>query len=329
MASEVVRLSDVIVPEIYSRYLIEESIYKNSLMASGIMITNAEMNAKIGGGGETFNMPFFRQLTGDPQAIQSDTIIETKKLGTERQVARRLMFGRGWSAEELASALAGEDVPGAIKAMMGEYWNRFFNGVLFSTIKGIIADNVDNDSSDLVNDITTSGNPGASNKFNSDSVIDTVELLGDRMDEFAGIVMHSKVYGQAQKNDLIDFVPDSKQGGMMSSFMGLRVIVDDGLTPDVDGNNNEYWSILFRPGAVGYAESANGITVVETDRKAEKSEDRVFTRRQFAMLPRGFKWLETSVASDMPTKSEIEEAGNWDRVYEKKNCGLVVMVSNG
>jgi len=319
MASEVTRVSDIIIPEIYARYLTEESIYKNSFLRSGIMVNSPQVSALVGGGGSIYNMPFFQQLTGSPQPIQSDTTM----------AARRLMFGRGWSTEELASALAGEDIAGAIKGMVGDYWNRFLNNVLFSTVKGVIADNVDNDSGDLVNDITTSGTPGSSNKFNSDSVIDTVAKQGDRMDMFAGIVMNSVVYAQAQKNDLIDFIPDSQQGGIMASFMGLRVIVDDGLTADTDGLNSEYWTVLFRPGAILYGESANNITPFETDREAADSEDRIFTRRQFTMHPTGFRWIDNSVASDMPTKSEIEEAGNWDRVYEKKNCGFAVMISNG
>jgi len=47
------------------------------------------------------------------------------------------------------------------------------------------------------------------------------------------------------------------------------------------------------------------------------------------MHPQGFKWIENSVADDMPTRSELEEAGNWDRVYEQKNCGFAVLISNG
>ena len=47
------------------------------------------------------------------------------------------------------------------------------------------------------------------------------------------------------------------------------------------------------------------------------------------MHPMGYKWIENSVASDMPTKSELEEAGNWDRVFNKKNTGFVILKTNG
>lgn len=329
MASEVLRLSDVIVPEVYTRYLIEESIYKNVFFRSGIMGVSAQLNSLLAGGGTTFNIPFWQQLSGEPQAIQSDTTIETKKTTTSRQAARRLMFGRGWSAEELASALSGEMAMDAIAGMVDTYWNTFFNKITFSTIKGVIADNIDNDSSDLVNDITTTGTPGSSNKISSDATIDTKKLIGDRLDDFTGVAMHSVVYSQLQKNDLISYIQPSTMGMPIPQYMGMNVVVDDGLTPDTDGSNSEYWTIFFKSGAIQYGESAQGITVVETDRNAAKSEDLLFTRRQFAIHPVGFRWLENSVESDMPTKSEIEEAGNWDRVFNKQNIGMVVLISNG
>lgn len=329
MASEILRLSDVIVPSVYEQYIIEQSIYKNAFVRSGIMQTSASLSAKVGGGGEVFTLPFWKDLTGDPEPINSDTTLETKKTTADYQRARRLLFGRGWSAEEIASAEAGSNAMDAITSMVDGYWNRFFNKVLFSTIKGIMADNITNDSSDLVNDITTSGTPGSSNKISSTYTIDTKKLIGDRLDDFVGCAMHSAVYAQLQTNNLITFVPYSQQGGIIPTYMGMNVVVDDGLTPDTDGANSEYWTIFFRSGAVQYGESGNNITVVETDRVAADSEDRLFTRRQFAMHPVGWKWVENSVASDMPTLSEIQEAGNWDRVFNKQNCGICVLISNG
>lgn len=329
MANAVLRLSDVITPEIYERYLIEKSIYKNIFVKSGIMVTDPRFNNLVAGGGETFNLPFWQDLSGSPSPIQSNSDIEVKKTTTAKQVARRFMFARGWSAEEIASAMSGEDAMGAIESMVDGYWNRFYNSFLFSCIKGTIADNIDNDSGDLVEDITTPGTPGSANKINSDSVIDALLKQGDKLDELAGIAVHSTVYGQMLKNDLIDTIPDSQEGKEIKKFMGLNVIVDDGLVADTDGANSEYWNILFRPNSIAYGESGNGITPVETARDAAASEDQLFTRRQYTIHPRGFKWVENSVASDNPTQSEVEEAGNWDRVFEKKNCGYVVLISNG
>jgi len=201
--------------------------------------------------------------------------------------------------------------------------------VMFAIIKGVIADNVDNDSGDLVYDVTTSGTPAAANKISSTAVIGGHGLLGDAAGDFTAIAMHSTPYYQLITLNLIDFEPTNTQNLGFGTYMGLSVIVTDELTADTDGSNSVYWNILFKPGAIGYGESASGIVPVETDRVVLDGEDVLVTRRQFTMHPLGFKWLETSVGGEMPTRSELEESGNWDRVYDKKNCGLVVVKTNG
>ncbi len=329
MADAVIRLGDVIVPEVYTSYLVEQSIHKNAFMQSGIMATHPTIQAAIAAGGETFNIPFWGDITGDPQALKSGTAIDTAKTTTAKMVARRLLYGRGWAHEELAAAMSGENPMAAIQGMVDNYWNRFINKVIFYSIKGVITDNIANDSGSLVKDITTTGTPGATNKISASALIDTAAKMGDQLDKFVGIAVNSAVYATMLKNDAIVYVKDSTGTLSIPTFMGLRVIVDDGLAYDTDGSNKEYWSILFRAGAIGYGESANRITPVEVDRDAAKSEDKLYTRRQFAVLPLGFKWLESSVNDDIPTLDEIQSGGNWDRVYQVKNCGFTVLISNG
>ena len=333
MANDQLRLSDIIEPSVYAQYIIEESVKNTSLYRSGILATDPAINAKLAGGGTTFNMPFWQQLSGEPQAIQSNTSLDAVKTTTSKMVARRLLFGKGWSAEELASAIAGSNAMDAIGSMVDKYWDIQMQRILFACVKGVIQDNLDNDTSyPLVKDITTPqlANVAAANKISSSAIIDTYGLLGDAAGKFSTIAMHSTPYYTLQKNDLIVYSKDSTVTDIgFGTYNGLTVVVTDELTPDTDGDNKVYWNIIFKGGAFGYGESANNITVVETDRVVAKGEDYLYTRRQFCMHPVGFKWVETSVANDMPTRDELEEAGNWDRVYDIKNCGFVVLKSNG
>lgn len=329
MAAEVLRLSDVIVPEVYSNYLIEQSVKKTGLYRSGILASDARINDFVAGGGTTFNIPFFQRLSGEPQAIQSNQTLETKKTTTSRMTARRLLFAKAWSAEELASALSGASAMDAITSMVDDYWAWNFQRILFANIKGVIADNMVNDSGDLVNDITTTGTVGTSHKISSSAVINTIAKLGDATEDITAIAMHSTPYFVLVAANLITFEPTSAQDLGFGTYLGKTVIVTDELTADTDGSNRVYWTILFKRGAFLYGESGNGITTVETDRTVLKGEDILVTRRQFCMHPVGFRWLETSVTGDNPTRDELEEGGNWDRVYDKKNCGFVILRSNG
>lgn len=324
----VLRLTDVIVPEVFARYLTEDSIKLTTFFRSGILATSPQINQFVGAGGTTLNMPFWQRLTGAFQAIQSNYTITTDKATTSKMVARRLLYANAWRAEELASALSGENAMAAIGAMVTQWMDEQMQIVLIAEIRGIVDDNEDNDSSDLVNDISTDGTATDSNKISASAVIDTYALMGDASD-FPAIAMHSVPYFKLVNANLITFEPNSTQNIGFGTYMGMTVIVNDQLYKEAQGSNTQYWTILFRISSVAFGESAQGITPVETDRQALQSEDILIIRRQFAMHPVGFKWIENSVSGEMPTVNELQYAGNWDRVYEKKNCGFVVLKTNG
>jgi len=254
--------------------------------------------------------------------------IETRKTTTSKMVARRLLYGNGWSSEELATVLAGDDAFNAMRNMVDQWWDEQLQIALLAIIRGIVDDNENNDSSDLVSDISTDGTVATANKISAAAVIGAYKLLGDASD-FVAIAMHSTPYYELVEANLITFVPTSTQDIGFGTYLGMTVIVNDQIYTEAQGSNTQYWSILFRAGAIGWGETAQGITPVEIDRNAAKSEDLLFTRRQFAMHPHGFKWVENSVDSDMPSVNELQYAGNWDRVMDKKLCGFVVLKTNG
>jgi len=324
----VLRLTDVIVPEEFAQYITEESVKLTTFFRSGILAIDPKVAGFLAGGGTTFNMPFWQRLTGAAQAIQSDYTITTDKTTTSKMVARRLLYGNGWSSEELASVLAGDNAFNAMRDMVDQWWDEQMQIILLATMRGIVDDNEDNDSSDLVNDISTNGTVTAANRISSDAFIDTYALLGDKSD-FVAVGMHSVPYFKLVKDNLITFTATSAQDIGFGTYLGLTVIVNDQIYKEAQGSNTQYWTFLFRAGSIGFGESAANITPVEIDRTAAKSEDNLFTRRQFAMHPMGFKWIENSVADDMPTVNELQYAGNWDRVMDKKLCGFVTLKTNG
>ena len=62
--------------------------------------------------------------------------------------------------------------------------------------------------------------------------------------------MHSAIYGEALKNNEIQFFKPSDNSLQIPTYKGMAVIVDDNLTTATAG---VYVTILFGPGAVGYA----------------------------------------------------------------------------
>lgn len=174
----VTRVSDIIVPEVFNQYVINTTVEKSALFRSGIV--QAVPNLSVPNGGSTINMPFFNDLDGDPEAIQSDFALTPEKITTGKDVARILEFGKAWSSEDLAAELAGADPMAAIGNRVANYWDRSSQKILLKMLDGVFADNAANDSGDLILDIASEdgNNATATNKAAGEVFLDAAPIIG-------------------------------------------------------------------------------------------------------------------------------------------------------
>ncbi|QTL96554.1 coat protein [Iocasia frigidifontis] len=321
-------VGDIIKPEVWVPYVISETPKKSALFKSGIV--SQDPRIKVPSGGDTANMPFWNDLDGDAQAIQSDTALNINRIDSGKDVARVFEFGNAWSAEDLAAELAGSDPMTAIGDRVIVYWDREYQKILIFELNGVFADNVTNDDSDLVYDVAKDDiDANGAVDIDSAVILDGKQLLGDAKGKLTAIAMHSAVHTNLQKQDLIDYIPDSKADIGWGTYMGHTVIVDDDMpVADATTSGKKYTSYLFGQGAVGYDEGKPK-TPVESDRNSLKGQDILIHRRKFILHPRGFKWTEGAVSGEMPTYTEIQNATNWDRIYDKKKTRVVKLVTNG
>jgi len=188
-------------------------------------------------------------------------------------VAIRQTRHKAWGANAPSAALSGANPVEAIGARVAGFWAKNFQDNLIYNIRGCLADNVANDSSDLVVDISQAQGSTATsaNKISATKTIEAIMKQGDRFAEMTAIAVHSVVYQTMLQNDLIDFVKDSASSVMIPYYIGLRVIVDDGMPVIAGGTDGYiYHSYLFKPGAIGFGENPSSIVPVETFRDPSK-----------------------------------------------------------
>lgn len=335
----VTRLTDLIVPEVFFPYMVKETMTKTAFFQSGIIKEDPALQAFIAGGGLTTNVPSFADLSDATEAgIGSDNPDQKAtpdKIGSFRQVGIRNIRTKAWSDMDLNRELIGADPMEAVASRVSAWWGRSFQRHLISSIRGIVADNIVNDASDMVVDIGTDavGAPTAAELISADAIIDAQGTMGDASDALSAIAMHSTVYNRLLKEDLIDFIPDSEGKIQFPTYLGYRVVKDDGL-PAVAGTNRvKYHTYLFAEGAVAYAEAPVAVPV-EPDRLPDvgngTGQEVLYTRRQYILHPQGFQWTDASRAAAFPTNAECENALNWDRVYpERKQVPIAVLITNG
>lgn len=324
------RLADVIVPQEFTNYVVQNTMETSALVRSGIVARNGAIEAQLSAGADSFTVPFWLDLGDDEANIANDdpaVDAVPRKVSAEKQIVRKAFLHNSWSAMNLASELSGDDAIARIQDRAAEYWTRQVQRRLIASLNGILADNVANDAGDMVLDI--SAETGAAAVFSASAVIDAAGTLGDQMGAVAGIAMHSDVYRKALKDDLIDTIPDS-QGGNFQTFRGMAVVVDD-LLP-VDAVAGDYTSVLFTPGAVGWGLTAPRVaegTEIENKPGAGNGggQQILHSRVNLAVHPAGFQWNEGSVAGESPTIAELALAANWNRVVERKAAGLAFLVA--
>lgn len=327
----VTRIADVIVPEIFTRYIVQNTMETSALLLSGIVRRNAVIDDQLHAGADSFTVPFWNDLANDEADIVNDDPDDystPKKLTAGKMVVRKAFLHNSWSTMNLASELAGDNALQRIQSRTEAYWTRQAQRRLIATLNGIMADNMANDAGDMVLDLSTATGDAA--RFSAAAVIDAAGTLGDQMGSVVGIAMHSDVYRTALKADLIDTVQEST-GTAFQTFRGMAVIVDDLLPVDAtDPTAPEYTSVLFTPGAVGWGMSAPRVaegTEIESKPSAGNGggQQILHSRVNLAIHPAGFTWTEAAVVGESPTIAELANPANWDRVVERKAAGLAFL----
>ncbi len=326
-------------PLVFDGAVQEKAIELNRFLQSGIMLRDARIDAMASGAGNIGDLPFFKGMTNDePNYSTADPAVTSSPVFTTggTQKYRSSHTNQSWSAMDLARELGLQDPMGAIVNRVGKYWAVNTEKRVINSAQGILLDNIANDSSDMLNAIHNEEGTAAiaSNKISAEAVIDAAATMGDHATELTAIAMHSVVYTNLQKLNLIDFIPDARGEVGIPTYLGYRVINDDSLTPRAGTTDGfVYTTILFSAGSVAY-----GSGVPETPSEVDRlpaagnggGQDVIYSRTTEIVHPWGFAFQSDSIAGQSPTYAELAEAAEWDRVFaQRKNIGIAFLTSNG
>ena len=328
--------SDIIIPEVFTPYVIEQTTARDAFLASGVVAPMAELNATEGG--DFVNVPFFSaNLSGDFEVLSDSSSLTPGKISTDKQVGVILHRGRAFESRDLAALAAGSDPMAAIGQKIGAYIANQRQKDLLACLDGVFGSiNANSNSSaffDLCIDSESGDTPtGLSPKH----VAKARSILGDQGDKLTAVCMHSKVYYDLVERKMVDYVLASDGNGgsatasggtiapayggdnTVPTYCGLSVIVSDDVSTTGSGSSTEYSTYFFTTGAVASGEQA-GLTT-ETDRDILAKSDAMAIDLHYTYHPVGSKWAVTTVN---PNRTQLATVGNWSKVYETKNIGIV------
>lgn len=331
------QIADIYNPLVFAAAEQEAQIELNAFLSSGVMFEDPRITAMASVGGNIGELPFFKPL-GTEEPNYSDDDPNNKS--TPNKITKGVMKYRlasqnqSWSTMDLAVDLALEDPAMAITNRVGKYWSTTNERRLIQSTMGILADNVANDSGDMVVNIATdaAGAPTDAELVSNDAILDAQQTAGDHQAGFAAIAMHSVVYSRLRKQQLITFVRDADNNTLFQTYGNLRVIVDDSMSAVAGTNRVTYTTVIFGNGAIA---AGMGRTKVPSelyrnpDAGNGGGEEQLYSRRADIIHPLGFEFTSAAVAGQSATLAELSNAANWNRVWERKNIPICYLQTNG
>lgn len=332
------RLSDIIDVKVFRDLPQIEGPEKTAFFDAGIVSRNGLLDELANAPGKIIELPYWNDLDGAAEVNYSsdDPAVSAvpQKIAQGEQIARKAFVNQGWQAADLASELAmGGTAMNAVRNRVDRYFMRQWQRRLVATTNGILADNKASNASDMVVDVAVESiaSQTSSTKFNRDAFTEAVYTAGDAGQMFQAISVHSAVMAQMVKNDDITFIPDSNGQLTIPTYMGLRVIVDDGMTVTAGTTSGfKYTSVLFGTGAFGYGVGSPEVPV-EIDRAPEQGNgggiETLWYRNTWLLHPFGFQQTGTPAGQSF-TQTELAAATSWSRVLDRKLVPISFLVTN-
>ena len=325
---------DIIVPEIFTPYLIEATTQRDAFLSSGVVQPMAELDASEGG--DFINVPFFSaNLSGDFEVLTDSSSLTPGKITANKQVGVVLHRGRAFESRDLAALAAGADPMAAIATKVAAYVANQRQKDLIKCLEGVFGGLTSNTGAAFID---LSFDKTGQTALGPRQVAKARALLGDQGDKLTAVAMHSAVYYDLVERKAIDYITNTEArlstaatgastinaiaGSIASAyagdnsvptFMGLRVIVSDDLAP----TSTNYPVYFFTAGAIASGEQMALRT--ETDRDILAKSDAMAIDLHYCYHPIGAKWGTTV----NPTQAQLATIGNWTKVYETKNIGIV------
>ena len=336
--------SDVIIPEVFTPYLIEATTVRNSFLTSGVVTALDALN--VNEGGDKVTIPNWKaDLSGDAERLTDSTSLTPGKITADKQIGVVLHRGRAWESRDLARLAAGSDPMGAIGAKVADYIANQQQKDLIACLNGVFGAVGSDNSSAAFAALSIDGGGSGESNLGPRQIAAAEAILNEDADRLGAIVMHPLVYADLKERKAIDFVTadDARVtassiaagsitalnafGGSVAAayaanvsvpfYMGMRVIRSKDVPTSGTTPNRKFACFVMAPGAVGTGQQA--ALRSEVDRDILAKSDAMSVDWHNVYHPLGARYT----GPVNPTAADLATAANWQKVFETENIGIV------
>ncbi|MEN9859553.1 MAG: Cyanophage [Cyanobacteriota bacterium] len=335
---------DVIIPEIFTPYLIEATTVRNSFLTSGVVTALDVLN--VDQGGDKVTIPNWKaDLSGDAERLTDSTSLTPGKITADKQVGVVLHRGRAWESRDLARLAAGSDPMGAIGAKVADYIANQQQKDLIACLNGVFGAVGSDNATAAFAALSVDGGGSGETNLGPRQIAAAEAILNEDADKLGAIVMHPLVYADLKERKAIDFVTATDArvtastvvagslqalnafGGSVAAaytdnlsvpfYMGMRVIRSKDVPVSGTSPSKKFGCFVMASGAVGTGQQAALRSEVDRDILAKSDAMSVDWHNVYHPLGARYKGPVN------PTTADLATAGNWEKVFETENIGIV------
>lgn len=330
---------------VLASYMTEDPVEKTAFFQSGIL-TPTPYAAEIARGSSNIaNLPYWKSIDSSIEPNYSNDVYQDiatpRAVQTGDMMVRVAYLNEGFGQADLTVELTSQNPLQSVAARLDNFWQRQAQRRLIATALGLYNDNVAaTDAYHIQNDMVI--DVSATSGFDAGAFIDATGTMGDALagpggEVLGAIAMHSFVYNQMRKQQLIDFIRDADNNTMFATYQGYRVVQDDQMTVVGTGSSRKFISIIFGNGAIGYGEG-NPTTPLAYEREESRGNgggvETLWTRRTWLLHPLGYSFTSAVITGNgsetVPRSAswqDLANATNWNRVMDRKHIPIAFLVT--
>ena len=328
-------------PEVFTTMMQEAEYWTNPILASGVVREDASIMNAIGSTGNVATLPFYTPINlfdSGMQALNNDG--KTNNVPVEitgnKQTCMLIQRMKAFKSNDFTQELTGAKPIDHVKSKVQNYYTQVWENELMNIVAAVLGLDA---MADHVTDLSvTSGTIGEANLINETTAIDAEEAaLGDMAGGLGLMVMHSKIFANYQKRQLVEYDKYTVGGAVkkevvLPTINGKVVLRTNVHTVDTSVSGFPVFkTYLLGAGTILGATKNNYKEpyYVDYDPETAAGIEMLYTKQGRVLHPNGFSLAVDNIANESPTLAELGAKGNWALKFNPKNVKLGLIKSNG
>jgi hypothetical protein len=321
-------------PDVFEKYMQKvPNTKENSLIKNGLLNNKPNMTARLRDevGGNYFTEPIKGLLDGE--VLNYDGVVDMTATSRDTFEQGKIIIGRmkAWTEKDFSTELTGEDFMPMAEEVK-EYYDEVDQADILAILKGIFAMN---DASGFVDAHTTEIDEAVGATTMNSAL---QKASGDKKKLFKIAFMHSAVATNLENLNLLEYLKYTDSQGItrdlsIGTYNGKLVVVDDDMPTEVVGEGDEAYTqyTTYVLGDKFFDYDNVGVKVpneMSRDPKTNGGLDTLYTRQRKLFAPKWISFTKRQMASNSPTRAELEDGRNWEIVNNGKSGNAKAYVNH-